>query len=114
MNHGVLFHIDEPEKWGLLLRNVSNLREAAPPREIRIEVVANAQAVSFYAGRGEDADRARMRELARAGVRFTACGNALRGLNIPKEQLPAFVEVVPAGVLELVEKQAQGYAYIKP
>lgn len=35
-------------------------------------------------------------------------------MNITKEQIASFVTIVPAGVLELAEKQAQGYAYIKP
>ncbi|MBU5583354.1 DsrE family protein, partial [Enterococcus sp. S181_ASV_20] len=48
------------------------------------------------------------------GVTFHACNNAMRANQITKEQLPENVVVVPAGVLDLIELQAQGYAYIKP
>ena len=43
-----------------------------------------------------------------------ACNNAMRANQITKDQLPENVVVVPAGVLDLIELQAQGYAYIKP
>jgi intracellular sulfur oxidation DsrE/DsrF family protein len=38
----------------------------------------------------------------------------MRANQITKDQLPENVVVVPAGVLDLIELQAQGYAYIKP
>ncbi|HHY41379.1 MAG TPA: hypothetical protein GX514_00790, partial [Thermoanaerobacterales bacterium] len=40
--------------------------------------------------------------------------NALAAHGIQKENIIEFVDVVPAGVLELVKKQNEGYAYIKP
>lgn len=110
----VIFHIDELSKWNLLLRNVRNLMEASGPKNAHIEVLANSEAVGFYADLTSDADRNLMRELAEAGIRFAACNNALKGMEIAKEQLPPFVGVVPVGVLELIEKQSEGYAYIKP
>lgn len=110
----VIFHVDECVKWSLLLKNVANLLEAVRPETARIEVLANAEAVKQYVP-GEAAPNLQaMRELAGRGVRFAACGNALKGLNIPYEQLAPFVQVVPSGVLELAERQAQNYAYIKP
>ncbi|OSP61784.1 hypothetical protein EFM1CSP_19390 [Enterococcus faecium] len=48
------------------------------------------------------------------GVVFHACANAMRANHISESSLPEQVIVVPAGVLDLVELQSQGYAYIKP
>lgn len=108
----VIFHIDEPSKWDLLLRNVQNLTKAADPKISEIEVLANAEAAGSYASPNSGGKL--MKELALAGVRFAACNNALKGMKITREQLPRFVEVVPVGVIELIEKQNQGFAYIKP
>lgn len=47
-------------------------------------------------------------------VVFHACANAMRANHISESSLPEQVIVVPAGVLDLVELQSQGYAYIKP
>lgn len=112
MAFSVIFHIDEPSKWDLLLRNVRNLIKAADPKVSEIEVLANSEAVGFYASPNGDGEL--MKELALAGVRFVACSNALGGMEITRERLPRFVEVVPVGVIELIEKQNQGFAYIKP
>lgn len=113
MNVSVIFHIDENQKWALLLKNVRNFMQAAE-NKTTVEVLANSDAVEFYLRNNSDSGVPVMRELSARGVRFVACGNALRGYGIPKEQLAPFVDVVPAGVLELVEKQMEGYAYIKP
>lgn len=109
-----VFHIDEPSKWNLLLNNAQNLVSELDPASRQIAVVANSEAVAFYTAPDSGADGGRMSRLAAEGVQFLACGNALRGMGIAAEKLPRFVRVVPAGVLELAEKQSQGYAYIKP
>ena len=110
----VIFHIDEPTKWSLLLKNVQNLAKAVDTKNSHIEVLANSEAVLLYTSLATGTDSSMMQELSHLGVLFAACNNALKGLGIQKEQLPQFVAVVPVGVLELIEKQSQGYAYIKP
>lgn len=114
MQVNVVFHIDESEKWGLLLGNVQNLLRELAPEGSRVEVVANAGAVQQYVNGGPAPLLSAMRDLAAEGVVFAACRNALRGLGIPPEQLAPFVRVVPAGVLELARLQAEGCAYIRP
>ncbi len=109
-----IFHIDESAKWKLLLQNVQNLMQAAGPSPIRIEVLANAEAVKDHQTLAPSPGLDKMRQLAGGGVVFAACNNSLRGFKIDPQQLPSFVQVVPAGVLELVQRQADGYAYIKP
>ena len=60
------------------------------------------------------ADISTMESLNIKGVKFVACNNALMAHNIEKYNIIHFVDIVPAGVLELVVKQSEGYAYIKP
>jgi intracellular sulfur oxidation DsrE/DsrF family protein len=43
-----------------------------------------------------------------------ACKNSLVGNKIDERLIPEFITVIPAGVTELVKKQAAGYGYIKP
>ncbi|MDF2478864.1 MAG: dsrE [Sphingobacterium sp.] len=104
----VIFHIDEEEKWPLLLGNVKNLLRGMAAE---VEVLANGVAVNGY--KSEELIN-QMSHLNDHGVQFVACRNALNAHRILKEDLSAFVSVVPAGVVELVEKQSSGYAYIKP
>ena len=52
--------------------------------------------------------------LAQAGVSFRVCANAMKKVPITKEDLLPCVEVVPAGVVEIVRLQREDFAYIKP
>lgn len=111
----VVFHIDEISKWKLLLNNAANLLEALGDEKIYIEVVANSEAVKYYDSNQNlhIADN-KMEYLNKKGVKFIACNNALTAYEIKKHNIFQFVDIVPAGVVELVRRQSEGFAYIKP
>ncbi len=113
MNYSVVFHVDEIAKWELTLKNVANLLDQADDKAFCVEVLANGEAVQGYV-LPKNAFAAAMQQLNGRGVLFAACNNSLNALKIDRSNLISFVKVVPAGVLELVERQAEGYAYIKP
>ena len=109
------FHIDDLSKWALLLTNVSNLLDVIANKKYHIEVLANAEAVKYYDTTQDlDANINTMEALHNRGIEFIACNNALMSNHIEKSNIISFIDIVPAGVLELVEKQSEGYAYIKP
>lgn len=117
MEYKVIFHIDELNKWSLVLKNASNLLEAIGNNKSYIEVVANSEAVKTYNSFNKETDLNLVNffnELNNKGIKFVACNNALKTFNLRQEDLIDFVYIVPAGVLELVKKQMEGYAYIKP
>lgn len=111
----VVFHIDDLDRWPMVLANVWNLGAYYTEHEMSyaIEVVANAGAVMGYLrkdpGLLED-----MRTLADHGVAFVACNNTLKANSMTKEELFDFVSIVDAAVVELVARQADGYAYLRP
>lgn len=116
-NYRVIFHIDDGQKWPAVLNNVRNLLKdwADGENQLEIEVLANGSAVRNLKRTGEavfDADR--LKGLAEEGVQFVACNNSLKANKIAVEEVYDFIEVVPAGVSELVKKQHAGFAYIKP
>ncbi|WP_373127863.1 DsrE family protein [Dielma fastidiosa] len=110
----VIYHVDEMAKWPLTLTNVSNMLAVYKQQgeAYKIEVLANSAAVKQYAQADELEEK--MAALAKEGILFTACGNALKANQLKAEELYPFVEVVSAGVVELAKRQAEGYAYIKP
>ena len=110
----VVFHIDEIDKWHLLLANVRNLINVVDVKASHIVVLANSKAVSVFDGLTQPNHVDAIAEISASGVEIQVCKNSLNGLNISQEQLPDVVTVVPVGVLVLIEKQAQGFAYIKP
>jgi len=56
----------------------------------------------------------RVEALMTYGVEFIACNNTIKTLKIDKKYLLDGVEVVTAGIVELIERQLRGYIYIRP
>lgn len=56
----------------------------------------------------------KMAELAKEGVEFKMCFNAMKAAGFTTEDMHGFVTVVPAGFPELAYWQAKGYQYTNP
>ncbi|TDD77310.1 DsrE family protein [Flavobacterium caseinilyticum] len=56
---------------------------------------------------------ATIKALHAKGVRFVVCENTMTTRKITKEQFIPEAEYVTAGIAEIVEKQEQGWSYIK-
>ncbi|MEW5762179.1 MAG: DsrE family protein [Bacillota bacterium] len=111
----VLLHVNEASRWPVLLINAGNLVNDVGPEKVAIEVVANGEAVTVFAnGFGQGSALREMERLAGVGVDFVLCRNALAMHSVPGHRLPSFVRIVPAGITEIIRKQLQGYAYVKP
>lgn len=111
----VIYHVDEMERWPLTLGNVKNMVSFYEEQgtAYTIEVLANSGAVRGYARVKTEYGEA-MAQLAGMGVVFAACRNAMIANSMEPDALFEFVTVVPAGVVELAARQAEGYAYIRP
>lgn len=114
----IIFHIDEPNKWPMVLENIKNVLNNAKEtnRKYELEVLANSMAVfqlrELIARNTHLIDK--IIEPAEQGVVFAVCNNSLNKFNISKDELFSFCKVVPVGIIELAEKQSEGYLYIKP
>jgi len=111
---GVVFHIDVDNTWllQLLIGNIKNYLPLAEGR--RVCVVANGLAVSLFVKGCNPALEKELLSLAKSGVKFFLCNNAIKAKGIKPESILSFCEVVPAGIAKLVELQEEGFAYIKP
>ncbi|MHB1331720.1 MAG: DsrE family protein [Sulfuriferula sp.] len=56
----------------------------------------------------------KMGELAKDGVEFKMCNNAMKAAGFKAEDMHGFITVVPAGFPEIAYYQAKGYQYINP
>lgn len=106
----IVLHVSDPDGWPPALSNARNLSQKYPA--VKVRVIADGGGV--YAFQGSNDLAAAMASTAKAGVEYQACHNALDEKRIAAASLPAFVKVVPAGVIALAESQADGFAYIKP
>lgn len=114
----VIFHVDKEENWELAIGNIRNMLRYGKEQqeEFHIELLANSKAVKQYVNHTTEKDglTTAFQELLAEGVDVCACHNALNSLHIQEEDLIEGIRVVPAGVVELAQRQQEGYSYIKP
>jgi intracellular sulfur oxidation DsrE/DsrF family protein len=114
----VLYHIDSESKWHMVLENVKNMLKYGKENNVTFEIEVVANGIAVLGLQELVAQKSKwyleMDELIREKVVFAACNNALNKFGLTPEQLCAFAQVVPAGVVEIVKKQEEGYSYIKP
>ena len=48
------------------------------------------------------------------GVRVVACENTMQNFRLTRADMIPGIAYVPAGVVELMDRQREGYAYIRP
>ncbi len=104
---------DSPKIMSMALNNAMNLVKAVGQDEIAIEVIAYGPGVRFLM-QSDQKFRDRISSMMFYGIRFVACGNTLKTMHLPRKDLIQGVTVVQTGVLEIIQKQKQGWAYVRP
>jgi intracellular sulfur oxidation DsrE/DsrF family protein len=112
-----VLHISDmdPSKQELILNNASNLLDAYPPGQVEIEIVAYGPGLRLMFADNVNAQR--VDSLAQSGVKFSACGNTLKGMTKLLGEAPKLnpaAQVVPGGIVRIGELVKQGYIYVKP
>jgi intracellular sulfur oxidation DsrE/DsrF family protein len=114
----VIFHIDESEKWQTTLFDVKDLINYGKKSGMKFEIEILADGIAVTDLKEQNINNSGIyiviNEIAREKVDIAACQNALKFYNIKVKELFSFVRTVSSGIVELVVKQHEGYAYIKP
>lgn len=110
---GVVVHLSEAgeAKHEAVARNVVNLL-ADLGEGTEVELVTHGPGTGLCLAGGPQAEA--VGALIARGVTVAACENSLRSLGIGAQQLVGGVVTVPSGVGELVRRQRQGWAYVRP
>jgi len=103
---------NDPKKWNLALNNVANLQKALGKDQVSIEVVAYGPGINML--KLDSKVGGRVGDAVAAGVKISGCQNTMHAMHLNKEDMLADISYVPSGVVELVERQEAGYAYIRP
>lgn len=110
----VVFQVsdNDPGKWNLTLNNAFNAQREFGANGIDIEIVAYGPGINML--KFDSAVSGRIMDALQKGIRVEACQNTMRGMKLtPKDMLPN-IGYVPSGVGEIIMKEQEGYAYIRP
>jgi uncharacterized protein len=99
-------------KWNLALNNARNLQSDLGASNVDVEIVAYGPGIGML--KADSAVGARIDEALASGVKVVACENTMRGQKLTKADMLERVGYVSAGVVEIMQRQQQGWAYIRP
>jgi intracellular sulfur oxidation DsrE/DsrF family protein len=99
-------------KWNLALNNAKNLQSDLGAANVDIEIVAYGPGIGML--KADSVVGNRVDEALKSGVKVLACENTMRGQKLAKPDMLGGIGYVSAGVVEIMEKQQQGWAYIRP
>lgn len=103
---------NDPGKWGLALNNAQNVLHDLGAETVALEIVVYGPGIGML--RKESPMAARIAAALKGGMQIVACENTLRAQQLTHADMLPDIGYVPAGVVELMKKQQQGYAYIRP
>jgi intracellular sulfur oxidation DsrE/DsrF family protein len=111
--HHVVFAVTSGDviDWQMTLGNARNLIAGLKPEPVEVEIVSYSAGIMMI--KGDSAVAADIAALQAQGVKFVACQNAMRFHKLELKDLLPGVTPVPAGIVEVVTKQEQGWTYIK-
>ncbi|RZD16970.1 MAG: hypothetical protein EVJ46_01665 [Candidatus Acididesulfobacter guangdongensis] len=95
---------------------IDNIHNALNDPRLKGHIVVELQAFSagthlYFKGNGY---KKALLTLKKDGVELAQCANSLYELHIPVSKIYSFVKVVPSAQGEIILREAEGYAYLKP
>jgi intracellular sulfur oxidation DsrE/DsrF family protein len=102
----------DPKKWALALNNAANVQEDLGRENVDVEIVAYGPGLGMLKLESEVGER--VKSALGDGVKVVACENTMHKQKLSQGDMLPDLGYAKAGVVELMTKQAEGYAYIRP
>lgn len=114
--HRVVMHLnsgDEKVQRGAL-NNIKNLYQALGRERLTVELVVHGAGLPFLIKK-HTTSAAELTDLKQVyDVQYTACSNTMKAMNVMREDLIDEVGDTVSAMVRLMERQEQGWVYIKP
>ncbi|MEZ5703638.1 MAG: DsrE family protein [Burkholderiaceae bacterium] len=103
---------NDPAKWNLALNNAKNVQNDYGADKVAVEIVAYGPGIHML--KADSTVSNRVTEATQAGVKVVACQNTMKGAKLTPADMNSSIGYVPSGVVELMERQKEGWSYIRP
>lgn len=105
---------EDPHKMNILYNFINNTKKVTGGKVV---VVTHGPELRAFAKENYGTYQGvvdKMAELAKDGVEFKMCSNAMKAAGYSAEDMHGFITVVPAGFPEIAYWQGKGYKYVNP
>ena len=102
----------DPAKWNLALNNAKNVQADLGAANVEIEIVAYGPGIGMI--KAGSPVSMRIDEATMTGVKVVACENTMTNMKLTRGDMLKGLDYVSAGVVEIMQRQQQGWAYVRP
>jgi intracellular sulfur oxidation DsrE/DsrF family protein len=102
----------DPAKWNLAVNNARNVQNDLGKENVDVEIVAYGPGLGMLKSDSKVAGR--LAEALDNNIGLMACENTMRNTKVGKADMYAGISYVDAGVVHIMKRQREGWAYIRP
>lgn len=108
----VVFHVTsgDPAYWNQALNNAANFQQQMGSDKVFIEIVVNGPGIKMLLA--ESKAEPRVTGALTDGVKFAACEQTMKAMKLTKTDMIPGIGYVPGGIVEVVERQRDGWSYV--
>lgn len=100
-------------KWNLALNNAKNVQDASGGADkVDVEIVVYGPGIGML--KKESPTAQRVSAAVKSGVNIVACETTMHAMKLSKADMNPDSGYVPGGVIEIMKRQKEGWAYVRP
>lgn len=100
------------KRWVLAISNARNVLDALGRDKVDIDLVAYGPGIDML--KWDSVVNADIDDLAARGVRVIACENTMVGQKLSRDDMHPRAVFVKTGLLAIMDRQEQGWSYVRP
>ncbi|NTV88392.1 MAG: hypothetical protein HGA21_16840 [Burkholderiaceae bacterium] len=99
-------------RWNLALNVAGNAQKELGADKVQVEIVAFGPGIGMLKFDAVTANR--VNDAIKSGVKVVACENTMSAQKLVKADMNPAISYVPAGVIQIMNRQNDGWAYVRP
>lgn len=110
----VVFQVsdNDPQKWNLALNNARNVQADLGKDKVQVEIVAYGPGLAML--KSDSKVSARLAQALDGNIGLMACENTMHNTKTTKADMYSGIGYVKAGVVHIMERQREGWSYVRP
>lgn len=102
----------DPGKWNLALNNAQNIQQSLGKDNVDVEIVAYGPGLPML--KAESKVGGRLAQALDENVKLIACENTMHKTQLTKADMYGGISYVPGGVVHIMQREREGWAYVRP
>jgi intracellular sulfur oxidation DsrE/DsrF family protein len=111
---GVVIQVSDgdPKTWNQALNVVRNVQQAYGKDKVDVEMVVFGNGIGML--QFDSPLASRVEDTLASGANVSMCENTMRGRKVTRKDMLPRIGYVKAGVIEIIDKQGQGWVVVRP